>query len=228
MESSTRASFKALFEEWELNRTVGVSILTSIQNSLELLRKDPSSSSSALPSVKERLLAMCPSAPLKAYFSGKLHREDRESQRAALELQDNYILLQTCAKKAIRLAEEMRELAESASQDHLASSLSYENKDLEEVPEEDKVLLQGEEEEGHQGLETDIPARSDDEILLMMSALASALILESNEVMGRVSAAINLETSAEDLFGYIQMWKLAPFVDEGLSSDLITSLGGSQ
>ena len=209
---------------------VGLSILTSINRSLELLCHDPASSKASSPTereVMERLQALAPSSSLKAYFSGRLHREDRDSQRAALELQDNYILLQTCVKKAIRLADEMRELASITTQDHLALSLSHinEHHNMEEPNHEPQNMEEVGEPEA-QVPKREAPARSDDEILLMMSALASALIVESKEVMGQIASSINLETSTEDMFAYLQMWKLAPFLDEGLSSELVLLLGG--
>lgn len=225
---SLKASFLALFKEWELNRTVGISLLTSIQRSLELLHTVPSSSKASSPKeveIRERLLALCPSSSLKNYFAGTLHREDRESQRAALELQDNYILLQTCVKKATRLANEMDDLVTRASQ----SASSSEKNDVGEEAGGEQ-MQQGEEEGGHEdpGFKAGHPsARSDDEILLMMFALVSALIVESHEVMGRISSSIGLETPSDEMFGYLEMWKLAPFLDEVLVSDLTTSLGGS-
>lgn len=195
MNETSRASFLSLFNEWQLNRTVGLSVLTSIQNSLMLLRQSPSASSS-----DDKVLQ-------------KLHQEDRETQRAALDLQDAYILLQTCVKKAARLADEMKELASRAAGDHLASP----EQEVERTPKLD-------DDRGSVAKGSDISQRSDLKILLMMSAASSAVHIESHQVMGQIACSINLETSPEDLFGYICMWRLIPFLDDSLSSELTSLL----
>ena len=216
---SLRASFLSLFNEWHLNREVGLSVLNSIQNSLALLQQSPKTSSLDI-KVMERLMALSPSSSLHAYCSGRLNREDGESQRAALELQDNYILLQTCVKKAVRLADEMKELASNASQDDDLAPQTQEDVD--------KAAPNQENGDGRENDEAQSNP-SDLELLLMMSAASSAICTESQEVMSRIASSIHLETTPEDMFGYLQMWKLVPFLDESLSLKLVSSLSlGSQ
>ena len=37
----------------------------------------------------------------------------------------------------------------------------------------------------------------------------------------RIAAAIKLETPPEEMFTYVQTWKLAPFLDDGLRDSLL-------
>lgn len=37
----------------------------------------------------------------------------------------------------------------------------------------------------------------------------------------KVAAAFSLETLSEDMFAYVQMWELAPFVDDQLVARLV-------
>lgn len=39
-----------------------------------------------------------------------------------------------------------------------------------------------------------------------------------------IAAAIKLQTAPDEMFSYVQMWKLAPYIDEGLKETLLQIL----
>jgi hypothetical protein len=39
-----------------------------------------------------------------------------------------------------------------------------------------------------------------------------------------IAAAITLQTAPDEMFSYVQMWKLAPYIDESLKESLISAL----
>lgn len=54
----------------------------------------------------------------------------------------------------------------------------------------------------------------------MMVSMNEAVMKET-EIMVRVASALQVEMRPEDLFAYIQIWKLSPYIDEDLRRDLV-------
>jgi hypothetical protein len=186
--------FYSIFEEWTSNKAVGLSVLQTFEghfNQAILQHDEPPS----LSSIMKRMQAMAPSFALAAYTASS-RVSFAKPERTFFELQDEYIILQNCAREAQSLSQRLCDLTEP---EKLTKHLLIDSMcQFPSLPHQLTNL----------------------EVALMMVSMNEAVMKET-EIMVRVASALQVEMRPEDLFAYIQIWKLSPYIDEDLRRDLV-------
>ncbi|GAX78001.1 hypothetical protein CEUSTIGMA_g5443.t1 [Chlamydomonas eustigma] len=96
--------FYSIFEDWMSNKAVGLSVLQTFDGHLYQALQQPASST--LSATMQRIQAMAPSSTLAAYNSAKGVTKSKQ-ERTIFELQDEYIILQNCAREALILSQRL-------------------------------------------------------------------------------------------------------------------------
>ena len=186
--------FVAVFKEWLSNRVVGLSVLQAIES--DLSRINAPVQSSINDAVIAQLQALAPSPALSMCIkSGCMGEQQATAGRPAFELQDNYIILQNCAREAMDLSQRLAELCETLTRIAMQGTSAH---DVSWVPpaalcdaaEARKLPLQPPDDEGdgsHDKSGCRIGATgqgqggpSDLEVALMATAVAEAVARETS------------------------------------------------